>query len=189
MHNGQVCASGSRIFVQEGIYDAFLKAFTAASQGLKLGDNFDPNVFQGPLISKGQMERVLGFIESGKKEGANLLTGGARLEQDGYYIQPTIFTDVKPEMKIVKEEIFGPVAVLVKFKTEEEVIALANDTTYGLGANLFTQNLSRATRLSHALDSGSVWVNMASWPDYRIPFGGVKQSGQGKEMGEAALEA
>ena len=131
----------------------------------------------------------MGYIESGKRDGAKVVTGGGRLSESGYFVEPTIFADTKPNMKIVQEEIFGPVAVVVKFKTEEEALKMANDTTYGLGANIFTTNISRATRLAANIESGSVWVNMASAPDYRVPFGGFKQSGQGKEMGEYALES
>ncbi|KAJ3551327.1 hypothetical protein NM688_g4767 [Phlebia brevispora] len=188
MHNGQVCAAGSRIFVQEGIYEEFLKHFVGASQSLTHGDNFDPSVFQGPLVSKGHMERVLSYIEAGKKEGATLLTGGARLEKDGYYIQPTIFTDVKPDMKIVKEEIFGPVAVVVKFKDEDDAIEQANNTVYGLSSNLFTSDISRALRVAHAIEAGSTYINQTGVPDFQVSFGGIKESGFGKDMGEHALE-
>ena len=134
-------------------------------------------------------QRVLDYIAAGKDAGAKVVTGGERLGDKGYFIQPTIFTDIKHDMKIVREEIFGPVAVVSKFKDEAEIIDIANDTTFGLGANIFTTNLVRATRLSHAIESGSVWVNMPSITDSRVPFGGVKQSGQGKELGEEALEA
>ncbi|PSS37837.1 hypothetical protein PHLCEN_2v305 [Hermanssonia centrifuga] len=189
MHNGQVCAAGSRIFVQEGIYDAFIKAFATASKSLKLGHGFDPSITQGPCVSQTQMERVLGYIESGKQEGATLLSGGSRLGEEGYFIEPTIFTDVKSDMKIVREEIFGPVAVIAKFKDEAELIEMANDTVYGLASAVYTQNINRAIRVANALETGGVWVNQASLPDFQVPFGGVKQSGYGKEMGEYALES
>ena len=208
-HSGQMCTAGSRIFVQEGVYDNFMKELHQASQAAKPGDVFDPSTTHSPLVSETQLkvrciracvlsaldvyfvwsQRVMGYIESGKGDGAKVLTGGGRLSDSGYFVQPTIFTDAKPSMKIVQEEIFGPVAVVVKFKTEEEALKMANDTTYGLGANVFTTNISRATRLAASIESGSVWVNMASAPDFRVPFGGFKQSGQGKEMGEYALEA
>lgn len=131
----------------------------------------------------------MSYIESGKKAGAKVITGGQRSGDEGFFVQPTIFTEVKSNMKIAQEEIFGPVAVVVKFKDEAEALALANDTSYGLSSNVFTTDISRATRLANALEAGSVYVNMASLPDFRVPFGGVKQSGQGKEMGEDALEA
>ncbi|KAJ3555132.1 hypothetical protein NM688_g2743 [Phlebia brevispora] len=189
-HNGQMCAAGSRIFVQEGIYDKFMHAFTEASRTLQPGSTFDASpTVQGPIISQTQFDRVMNYIASGKSDGAKVHTGGDRIGKQGFFVQPTIFTEAKPDMKIVREEIFGPVAVVVKFKTEEDVIAMANDTSYGLASNVFTTNLARATRISNALEAGSVYVNMASVPDFRVPFGGYKQSGQGKEMGEYALEA
>ncbi|EKM54307.1 uncharacterized protein PHACADRAFT_258086 [Phanerochaete carnosa HHB-10118-sp] len=189
MHSGQVCAAGSRIFVQEGIYDKFVEIFKGAAQSFKRGDNFDASVNQGPLVSQTQLERVLGFIESGKQQGAKLEVGGTKTGSAGYFVEPTIFTNVKPEMKIVREEIFGPVAVIVKFKTEEEVIELANDTVYGLSSNIFTQNLNCALRVAHSLEAGSAYINQASIPDFAVSFGGVKQSGFGKDMGEYALES
>ena len=158
MHSGQVCAAGSRIFVQEGIYDQFVEIFKGVAQSFKRGNGFDPATSQGPLISQVQLERVLGYIESGKQEGAKLQVGGAKAGDEGYFIEPTIFTDVKADMKIVREEIFGPVAVIIKFKTEEEVIALANDTVYGLSSNIFSENIKRAIRVAHALEAGSAYV-------------------------------
>lgn len=189
MHSGQVCAAGSRIFVQEGIYDKFVEIFKGAAQSFKRGDGFDPSVNQGPLVSQTQLERVLGYIEAGKQEGAKLQVGGAKAGAEGYFVEPTIFTDVKADMKIVREEIFGPVAVIVKFKTEEEVIQLANDTVYGLSSNVFSQNINRALRVAHALEAGSAYINQAAVPDFQVSFGGVKQSGFGKDMGEYALES
>ena len=164
MHNGQVCAAGSRIFVQEGIYDKFVEIFKGAAQSFKLGGGFDPSVNQGPLISKVQLDRVLGYIESGKQEGAKLQVGGAKARAEGYFVEPTIFTDVKPSMKIVREEIFGPVAVIIPFKTEEEAIRLANDSEYGLSSHVFSQNINRALRVAHALESGSAYVRLHASP-------------------------
>ena len=130
----------------------------------------------------------MNYIKLGKGDGAKVHTGGGQQGNKGFYIQPTIFTDAKPGMKIVQEEIFGPVAVIVKFKDEAEVIREANDSMYGLSSNIFTKDINRATRITNAIESGSVYVNMASIPDFRIPFGGFKQSGHGKEMGPEALE-
>ena len=161
-----MCAAGSRIFVQEGIYDKFVQAFAGAAASIQQGDGFKQTTQQGPVVSKVQLERVLGYIESGKQEGAKVITGGARAAGEGYFVQPTIFTDVKPDMKIVREEIFGPVAVIVKFKTEEEVIALANDTVYGLSSNVFTQNINRALRVAHSLEAGSAYVRLPP-PSFR----------------------
>jgi len=187
---GQVCIAGSRIFVQEGIYDAFLTQFTAIAKYLTsaTGDPFSNETQHGPQVSQTQFERVMGYIESGKQQGATLHTGGERHGDEGYFIQPTIFTDVKPEMKIVQEEIFGPVAAIIKFKTEEEVIEAANDTVYGLSCNIFSENASRAIRVAHALEAGTAWVNTALTTEVAVPFGGYKQSGIGRELGEYALD-
>ncbi|KAG6917502.1 hypothetical protein DXG01_002366 [Tephrocybe rancida] len=203
---GQSCVAGSRIFVQEGIYDEFLAKFSAIAKHLteKTGDPFGTGTQHGPQVSQTQLNRVMSYIESGKQEGATVHTGGARHGEEGYFVQPTIFTDVKPEMKIVKEEIFGPVGVVVKFKTEEgecmfkylrtpanttaEVIEAANNTSYGLACHVFSQDISRALRVAHSLEAGSAWVNCAQMTDKAVPFGGYKQSGIGRELGEYALD-
>jgi len=187
---GQSCVAGSRIFVQEGVYDSFLEKFAQVARDLgdKTGDPFAPETQHGPQVSQTQFDRVMGYIESGKNDGAKVHVGGERHGTEGFFIKPTIFTDCKPEMKIVKEEIFGPVAVVIKFKTEEEVIELANDTVYGLGCHIFTQNVNRAVRVAHALEAGSAWVNCAQDTEYNVPFGGFKQSGIGRELGEYALD-
>ncbi|EKM54302.1 uncharacterized protein PHACADRAFT_196734 [Phanerochaete carnosa HHB-10118-sp] len=188
-HSGQVCAAGTRIFVQEGIYERFLQAFADATAALKLGDNFETATQQGPIVSQTQLDRVLGYIESGKQEGARIVTGGSRAEGSGYFVRPTIFADVKPDMKIVREEIFGPVGVVARFKTEEEALEAANDTQYGLSSYVFTTNVSRAIRVSNALEAGSCFINQTVIPSSQVPFGGYKQSGHGRELGEYALEA
>lgn len=186
---GQSCTAGSRIFVQEGVYDKFLEKFTAVAKFLHsaTGDPFVKGTQHGPQVSQVQFDRVMGYINSGKQDGATVHVGGARHGQEGYFIQPTIFTDTKPDMKIVKEEIFGPVAAVIKFQTEEEVIETANNTTYGLGCNVFSENISRALRVAHALEAGSAWVNCAQATEVSVPFGGYKQSGIGRELGEYAL--
>jgi len=187
---GQSCVAGSRIFVQEGIYNEFLTKFTdtAAHLASKTGDPFGKGTEHGPQVSKVQFDRVMGYIDSGKESGATVHHGGERHGDEGYFIKPTIFTDVHPEMKIVKEEIFGPVAVIVKFKDEAEVVEMANNTTYGLAAHIFTQNVSRSIRIAHAVEAGTVWVNCAQTVELNVPFGGYKQSGIGRELGEYALE-
>ncbi|KZT68472.1 aldehyde dehydrogenase [Daedalea quercina L-15889] len=185
---GQACSAGSRIFVHEKIYDEYLKRFTAWAQNVKVGEPFSPSTFQGPLVSEVQYNRVMGYIKSGKDEGATLYEGGERIGSEGYFIRPTIFTDVKPHMKIVREEIFGPVGVLIKFKDEEDVIRQANDSVYGLAANVFTKDIQKAIRTSNALQAGSVWVNCVNAVHTAVPFGGYKQSGIGRELGEYALE-
>ncbi|KAL4256090.1 aldehyde dehydrogenase family protein [Pleurotus pulmonarius] len=186
---GQVCAAGSRIFVQEGIYDAFMKAFTAAARGLgdSIGDPFNPKSNHGPQVSQTQLDRVMGYIEAGKTEGATVAVGGDKHGNEGYYVQPTIFTDCKPSMKIVQEEIFGPVAVVIKFKTEEEVIELANDTVYGLACAVFTENGGRATRVTNALEAGIAYINCINTWAPSLPFSAFKQSGGGTELGEYAI--
>ncbi|KAJ7602882.1 aldehyde dehydrogenase [Roridomyces roridus] len=186
---GQSCVAGSRVFVHEGIYDEFIQKFSAMVQGLgqTAGDPFSANTMHGPQVSQVQFDRIMGYIDSGKSEGATVHTGGERHGTEGFFIKPTIFTDVHPEMKIVKEEIFGPVAVVLKFKTEEEVIEAANATTYGLSCCIFTENISRGIRVAHALENGSAFINSAQLVDHGVPFGGYKQSGIGREHGEYAL--
>lgn len=186
-NHGQCCCAGSRIYVQEGIYDKFVAAFKKRAEANKVGDPFHEETFQGPQISQLQYDRIMGYIESGKSEGATVETGGGRHGDKGYFIQPTIFSGVTPEMKIMKEEIFGPVAALAKFKDEDEVIALANDTVYGLAAAVHTKDLNTAIRVSNALNAGTVWVNCTVMLSHQLPFGGYKESGIGRELGEAAL--
>ncbi|KAF5350347.1 hypothetical protein D9758_012785 [Tetrapyrgos nigripes] len=187
---GQVCTAGSRIFVQEGIHDKFVQAFTAAAKGLHgaTGDPFSSTTMHGPQVSQIQFDRVMGYINDAKQEGATVSSGGEAHGGDGYFIQPTIFSDCKPSMKIVQEEVFGPVAAVIKFKTEEEVIEMANDTSYGLACGVFTENSSRAIRVAHALEAGMSWINCYNTSEYQVPFGGYKQSGIGRELGEYAIE-
>ncbi|RKU43347.1 aldehyde dehydrogenase (NAD(P)(+)) ald5 [Coniochaeta pulveracea] len=186
-NHGQCCCAGSRIYVQEGIYDKFVEAFKKRAQENKVGDPFHPETFQGPQVSKLQYDRIMGYIEEGKKEGATVETGGERHGEKGYFIQPTIFSNVTQDMKIMKEEIFGPVAAIAKFKTEEEVIELGNDSNYGLAAAVHTKDLNTAIRVSNALHAGTVWVNCSVLLSHQLPFGGYKESGIGRELGEAAL--
>jgi aldehyde dehydrogenase (NAD+) len=170
MNFGQTCHAGTRIYVHADVYDEFVSAYTARLKTVKVGDNFDKDVDQGPQNSKMQYEKILGYIDSGKSEGANLALGGEALNAgNGYYIQPTIFTDVKPNMKIMREEIFGPVVAIAKFTSEEEVIALANDTTYGLAAGIHTKDYERAIRVTNALQAGTTWVNMYNFVHWSIP--------------------
>ncbi|EEU36924.1 uncharacterized protein NECHADRAFT_42156 [Fusarium vanettenii 77-13-4] len=186
-NHGQICCAGSRIFVQEGIYDKFLEAFKKRAQQNKVGDPFQEDTFQGPQVSKLQYDRIMSYIDSGKSEGATVVTGGSRHGQKGYFIQPTIFSDVRPDMKIMQEEIFGPVCSIAKFKDEAEALEMAHDTTYGLAAAVHTQDLNTAIRMSNALQAGTVWVNCFNLLHHALPFGGYKESGIGRELGEAAL--
>uniref|UniRef100_A0A0W0F7X1 Aldehyde dehydrogenase domain-containing protein n=1 Tax=Moniliophthora roreri TaxID=221103 RepID=A0A0W0F7X1_MONRR len=188
---GQACTAGSRIFVHSAIYDKFLQAFTAATQAFAsgTGDPFDNKTQHGPQVSQVQFDRIMSYLESARTDGATIHQGGDKHDSsEGYFIQPTIITNAKPTMKVVKEEIFGPVGVVIKFDTEEEVLAMANDTAYGLAAAVFTQNNARAHKIANSLESGTVWVNCCNIPEISIPFGGYKQSGFGRELGEYALE-
>ncbi|KAG0697387.1 putative 1-pyrroline-5-carboxylate dehydrogenase [Suillus ampliporus] len=188
MNHGQACTAGSRIFVQAGIYDKFMKKFTEHTLALKVGDPFARDTYQGPQVSQTQFERIMGYIKSGKEEGATLHVGGERHGDQGYFIQPTIFTECKPSMKIVREEIFGPVAAVIKFTTEEEVVELANDTLFGLACSVFTKDIDRAIRVAHSMEAGTAWINCHNSTELSVPFGGFKQSGIGRELGEYALE-
>ncbi|ORZ20267.1 aldehyde dehydrogenase domain-containing protein [Absidia repens] len=187
-NHGQCCCAGSRVYVQEGVYDKFLEKFKALTEQTNVGDPTDEATFQGPQISQVQYDRIMGYIESGKSEGAKVYLGGARHGDKGYFIQPTVFTDVTPKMKIVQEEIFGPVVVVSKFKDVDEVIDLAHDTTYGLAAAVFTENVTRAIDVSNRLEAGTVWVNAYNVLNPQVPFGGYRQSGVGRENGEYALD-
>jgi aldehyde dehydrogenase (NAD+) len=184
---GQCCCACSRIFVQEGIYDEFVKRSVEAAKKIKVGDPFDEATTQGPQIDETQMTKILELIESGKKEGAKLLLGGNRHGKDGYFVEPTVFCDVQDNMRICKEEIFGPVMQIIKFKTIDEVIERANNTDYGLAAAVFTRDVENALYISNSLRVGTVWVNCYDCFDNAAPFGGYKQSGHGREKGEYAL--
>nr|ACV65501.1 acetaldehyde dehydrogenase [Pichia terricola] len=187
-NSGEVCCAGSRVFIQEGVYDQVLEEFKIAAEALKVGNPFEEGVFQGAQTSQQQLTKILGYVESGKDEGATLVTGGERLGDKGYFVKPTIFADVKPNMKIYSEEIFGPFAVVTKFKTADEAIAMANDSEYGLAAGIHTTSLDTATYVANNLEAGTVWINTYNDFHHNMPFGGFKQSGIGREMGEAAFE-
>ncbi|WAR00342.1 AL1A1-like protein [Mya arenaria] len=184
---GQVCTAGSRTFVQEDIYDEFVKKATARAKAKTVGDPFDVTIESGPQVNEEQFDKILGMIESGKQEGAKLECGGARLGNEGYFIQPTVFSNVTDNMRIAKEEIFGPVQQIIKFKDMEEVIARANDTPYGLAAACFTENLDTALTFTSRVEAGTVWVNFYHFVSPAAPFGGFKMSGVGREMGEYGL--
>lgn len=186
-NHGQCCCAGSRVYVQEGIYDKFIEAFKKRALANHVGDPFDEKTFQGPQVSQLQYDRIMGYIEEGKKEGATVALGGERHGDKGYFIKPTIFTNVTSKMKIMQEEIFGPVVAVAKFKTEDEVIALGNDSAYGLAAAVHTTNLTTAIRVSNELRAGTVWVNSYNLLSHALPFGGFGESGIGRELGEEAL--
>ena len=186
-NHGQCCCAGSRVYVQSGIYDKFVQRFKERAVANKVGDPFEADTFQGPQVSQLQYDRIMSYIQEGKKEGATVVTGGERHGDKGYFIQPTIFSDVTEDMKIMQEEIFGPVCSIAKFETEEEIIKTGNNTTYGLAAAVHTSNLNTAIRVSNQLRAGTVWVNQYNMLHHQIPFGGYKESGIGRELGEAAL--
>ncbi|KAJ0277538.1 hypothetical protein CBS470a_010254 [Colletotrichum nupharicola] len=192
-NQGQICTATSRILVHESIHDKFVDLFIQEVQKTsKVGDPFSAETFQGPQVNKAQFDRVLSYIASGKEEGAECKLGGQPYSSatgKGYFVEPTVFTGVKDHMKIYREEIFGPCVAISSFSTEVEAINRANDSFYGLGAALFTRDITRAHALAKKIESGTVWINSSNDSDYRIPFGGVKQSGIGRELGEAGIAA
>jgi aldehyde dehydrogenase (NAD+) len=180
--------AGSRLYVQDKVYDEFVAKMTAKAKARRVGDPFDPTTEQGPQVSQEQMDRILGYIDAGNQEGARRLSGGGRVGDRGYFVEPTVFADVKDDMKIAREEIFGPVMSILKFKDEADVIARGNRTLYGLAAAVWTRDVKRAIRLSNALKAGTVWVNCYDVFDAAAPFGGFKMSGIGRELGQYALQ-
>jgi aldehyde dehydrogenase (NAD+) len=190
-NKGEVCAAGSRLFLEDSIHDAFMGKLTERVKGLTVGDPMDKATRMGPVVSKAQMDTVLSYIEAGKQEGARLVAGGGRASVGngkGYFIQPTIFDDVRNTMKIAREEIFGPVLSVIPFKSLDEGLAEGNSTTYGLAAAVWTRDVAKALRAAQAIRAGTVWVNAYNLFDAALPFGGFKESGFGREMGAAGLE-
>ncbi len=189
---GQVCSNGTRVFVQDGIRDKFLDRLAERTKRIRIGDPLDHETQMGPLINKSQHEKVTGYIAIGKQEGATLLTGGGvpALQgfEGGFFVEPTVFTDVRDDMRIAREEIFGPVMSVLPFREEDEVIARANDTEFGLSAGVFTRDLAKAHRVIAELQAGSCWINHYNLSPVETPFGGFKQSGIGRENSLAALE-
>lgn len=195
-NQGQICTATSRLFVHRDILDTFLTQFQERIRSTsKVGDQWDESTYQGPQVSRAQYERILSYIDRARSDGATILAGGNAYTPDsdkyqkGYFVQPTVVTNTDDSMAIYREEVFGPVVVIVPFSSEEEAIQRANDTSYGLGAAVFTRDLERAHRVAAEIEAGMVWVNSSQDCDPRIPFGGVKQSGIGRELGEAGLEA
>jgi len=189
-NQGQVCSAGSRLFVQEKVYDQTVDQLTKTVEDLQLGPGIDPMTQMGPLVSKTQMDRVLGYISIGNDEGARLMTGGKRADGlgGGFFVKPTVFADVDGKMRIAREEIFGPVLAAIPFEDEDDLIAKANDTIYGLVAGVWTSDVKRAHRVAHALQAGTVYVNCYHVADPATPWGGFKQSGWGRELGPYALD-
>jgi len=188
-NQGQCCCAGSRLMVQEGIYEEFVKKATDRAKRRTVGDPFSSGTEQGPQVDEEQFKKVLGYIQSGVAEGACLRAGGGKYGDTGYFVQPTVFSDVTDDMKICKEEIFGPVQIIQKFKTMDEVLERANNNSYGLAAAVFTKDIGNAVYMSNSLRAGTVWVNCYDVLEAQVPFGGYKMSGVGRELGEYGLEA
>ncbi|HZY90312.1 MAG TPA: aldehyde dehydrogenase family protein [Gemmataceae bacterium] len=187
-HGGQCCTAGSRLFVEQKVHQEFVERLAEKAKERKLGDPLDPTTEQGPQVSKEQMDKILGYVELGQKQGATLLTGGQRFGDKGYFVEPTIFDNVKDDMAIAKDEIFGPVVSVLPFKAVDEMIERANNTSYGLAAAVWTKDIDKAHLFAKRVKAGTVWVNCYHVVDTTTPFGGFKMSGQGRENGEAALE-
>jgi phenylacetaldehyde dehydrogenase len=186
-NHGQCCVAGSRLFVQAGKYDEVVDGVAEIAKSIKLGSGLDPTTQMGPLVSEEQFQRVSGFLESGRTDGATALAGGGRHGDRGYFIEPTVLTNTRPDMKVVREEIFGPVVVAAPFTDLDEIAAVANDSEYGLGAGIWTRDISKAHALAKKLRAGTVWINCYNVFDASLPFGGYKQSGWGREMGAEVL--
>jgi aldehyde dehydrogenase (NAD+) len=187
-HGGQCCTAGSRLFVEEKIHREFVRRLAERAKGRKIGDPLDVATEQGPQVSQEQMDKILGYVELGRKQGAELRVGGRRAGDKGYFVEPTIFDNVRDDMAIARDEIFGPVVSVLPFRDVDEVIRRANSTYYGLAAAIWTKDIDKAHLFAERVKAGTVWVNCYHVVDTTTPFGGFKMSGQGRENGEAALE-
>jgi acyl-CoA reductase-like NAD-dependent aldehyde dehydrogenase len=187
--SGQICVAASRILVHAGIHDAFAEKLAARVQAMVIGNPFEAATQMGPLVSREQFNKVTGYFDIAREDGARIVTGGNALGRPGYFVEPTIFAGVNNGMRIAREEIFGPVTTLIPFRDEAEGLAIANDTNYGLAAAVWTRDISTAHRSARALNAGTVWINTYGHTDLMSPFGGFKQSGIGRELGRQALDA
>ncbi len=188
IHSGQACVAGSRVFAQRGVYEQVVEGITRLAGRIRLGGPNDERVHSGPLISERQLHRVMGYIDEGKRDGAEVVIGGHRLDRTGYFVHPTVLAGVTSDMRLYQEEIFGPVVAVTPFDDDDEVVAMANDTIYGLAASAWTRDISHAHRLAKRLDAGTVTLNCQMMWDPAMPFGGFKQSGWGYENGPDGIE-
>jgi betaine-aldehyde dehydrogenase len=188
-NQGEICAAGTRILVQRELYDDVVEGLGQAARAVQLGDPFDEGTQMGALINAKQRERVTGYIAKGTEEGATLVAGGGTPDRKGFFVEPTVFAGGGNHLTIAQEEIFGPVGLVLPFDAPEEAIAIANDTRYGLAAYIWTTNLAEAHRFAAEVKAGGVWINGGAPPDPRLPWGGVKTSGLGRELGWAGIEA
>ncbi|BCZ81513.1 MULTISPECIES: aldehyde dehydrogenase family protein [Paraburkholderia] len=187
-NTGQVCSAGSRILAHRDVYDEVVERLAARAKALKVGDPSERETTMGPLVSAAQMKTVLDYVDIGRNEGASLVTGGARIGQKGFFVEPTVFANVEHEMRISQEEIFGPVASVVRFNDEEDAVRIANGTAYSLAAGVWSADIGRVHRVAHALKAGTVWINTYGYTDVRLPWGGSGDSGFGREHGDVAIE-
>jgi aldehyde dehydrogenase (NAD+) len=185
---GQVCSAGSRVLVERSAYDEVVQRLAERARCIRVGDPTDPNTTMGPVISAGQMRTVLDYIDIGRAEGAAVVTGGARLGDQGYFIEPTVFANVEHEMRISQEEIFGPVLCIIPFEDEQDALRIANGTAYSLAAGVWSADIGRVHRMAAGLKAGTVWINTYGYTDVRLPWGGSGESGLGREHGDAAIE-
>jgi phenylacetaldehyde dehydrogenase len=186
-NHGQCCVAGSRLFVQQSRFDEVVDGVAEIAKSIKMGPGMDPTTQMGPLVSDEQFRRVTSYLESGKADGATALAGGGRFGDRGYFVEPTVLTNTRPDMKVVREEIFGPVLVASPFSDLDEIAAVANDSDYGLGAGIWTKDISKAHALAKKIRAGTIWINCYNVFDAALPFGGYKQSGWGREMGREVL--
>jgi len=188
-NTGQACVAGSRIFAEAKVYDQVVEGVSQVAKSMKIGNGIEKDTVLGPVISQKQMDRILGYIDEGRRDGAEVITGGGRIGDRGYFIEPTVMVNSRPEMALSREEIFGPVVTITKFEDTDEAIAEANNTEYGLSASVWTRDLSRAHLLASRLQAGTVGINSGHLNDFNMPFGGYKQSGWGRENGAEGINA